>query len=132
MKKLTSIAAAALLALAAVAALAAAPNTATVSLSASSVPPGGAIYATFTVAGSIPVVPYEYAMENVCSLKGGHFTLGQTDPIETWTDQGPGGIPQVTVPVYVGANVPDGASCRVDLVKNNTVVKGSVATYTVT
>ena len=52
MKKLTSIAAAALLALAAVAALAAAPNTATVSLSASSVAPGGTIYATFTVAGS--------------------------------------------------------------------------------
>ena len=140
MKTLMSIAAAALLALAATAAASAAPNTATVKLTSdaagttptSTAVAGGTIYATFTVSGAIPVVPYEYALQNICSLKGGHFTLGQTDPIQTWTDQAPNGDPKVTVPVYVGATVPSGASCKVDLVRNNTVVKGSVATYSVT
>jgi hypothetical protein len=41
-----------------------------------------------------------------------------------WTDQDPFGNPQVTMPVYL-LSVPSGSSCRVSLVKNNTVVKGS-------
>jgi hypothetical protein len=75
-------------------------------------------------------VPYEYALQNTCAYPKGHFTLGQHDDIATWTDQGPGGEPQVTMPVYL-ETVPVGATCKVSLVKNNTVVKGSTQTYSV-
>ena len=87
----------------------------------------------FTVFGGTPVVPYEYALQNVCitpNQKGGSYTIGQHDPIVYWTDQDAQGNPQVTMPVYL-ESVPAGSSCKVSLVKNNTAVKGSTVAYTV-
>jgi hypothetical protein len=31
-----------------------------------------------------PVVPYEYALDNVCTMKQGNFRLGQRDDIVYW------------------------------------------------
>src|SRR4051812_40106344 len=79
---------------------------------------GDTLNVKFTVFGTTPVVPYEYALENTCAYPKGHFTLGQHDDIVTWTDQDSNGNPQVTMPVYL-QSVPAGASCRVTLVRNN-------------
>ena len=91
---------------------------------------GSTLSVRFTVFGTTPVVPYEYALKNVCAYPKGHFTLGQQDDIVYWTDQDPNGNPMVTMPVYL-QSVPSGASCRVSLMRNNTVVKGSTVNYTV-
>ncbi|HEU5244579.1 MAG TPA: hypothetical protein VFU33_09270, partial [Gaiellaceae bacterium] len=94
---------------------------------------GATLDVRFTVFGGTPVVPYEYALQNVCitpNQKGGSFTIGQHDPIVYWTDQDAQGDPQVTMPVYL-ESVPAGSSCKVSLVRNNTVVKGSTVAYTV-
>lgn len=94
---------------------------------------GATLYVKFTVFGGTPVVPYEYALQNVCitpNQKGGAYTIGQHDPIVYWTDQDVHGDPQVTLPVYL-QSVPAGSSCKVSLVKNNTAVKGSTVAYTV-
>jgi hypothetical protein len=85
--------------------------------------------ATFTVFGTIPVVPYEYALDNVCSMKQGNFRLGQRDAIVYWS-QDPAGNPFATMPVYL-ETVPSGATCRIQLIHNNTVVKGSTFEYSV-
>jgi len=94
---------------------------------------GTTLNVRFTVFGGTPVVPYEYALENVCITPGakrGGFTVGQHDPIVYWTDEDTQGDPQVTMPVYL-ESVPAGSSCKVSLVKNNTAVKGSTVAYTV-
>jgi len=129
MKTLAAFATAALLALVTVAAAGAQPNTAsTVLLGAPT--SGQTLEVTFTVFGTTPVVPFEYALQNTCAYPKGHFTLGQRDDIVTWTDQDAAGNPQVTLPVYL-QSVPAGASCKVALVANNTVVKGSAVSYSV-
>jgi hypothetical protein len=116
-------------ALAGAASVAAQPNTASTTLGGT--PTSGAtLSVTFTVYGTTPVVPYEYALENVCAYPKGHFTLGQHDEIVYWIDQDATGNPMVTVPVYL-QSVPTGASCKVSLVRNNTVVKGSAVSYSV-
>ena len=118
-----------LVALIAVSAAGAGPNTASTALVGTPTS-GQTLYVTFTVFGSAPVVPYEYALQNTCAYPKGHFTLGQHDDIVAWTDQDVNGNPQVTMPVYL-QSVPAGANCKVSLVKNNTVVKGSAVSYTV-
>ena len=143
MKILAALAAATLLALVTVATALAMPNTANTILV--SPPPGTTdgvlpatsgytLYVQFTVFGTTPVVPYEYALQNTCifppSKSGGHFTLGQHDDIVYWTDHDFDGNPQVTMPVYL-QSVPSGSSCKVFLVKKNTVVKGSTFLYAV-
>jgi hypothetical protein len=109
----------------------AAPNTATTTIGTPTA--GATLNVTFTVFGSIPVVPYEYALQNTCVYPPktfGHFTLGQRDDIVTWTDQDAFGNPRVTMPVYL-QSVPAGSTCKVSLMDNNTVVKGSTKSYTV-
>jgi hypothetical protein len=94
---------------------------------------GGTFYVKFTVFGTQPVVPYEYALQNTCVYPPkpwGHYTLGQHDAIATWTDSDSQHNPQVTMPVYL-QSVPAGSTCRVSLMDNNTVVKGSTYSYTV-
>jgi hypothetical protein len=106
------------------------PNSANTELSTLTPASGATLYVTFTVFGSTPVVPYEYALENICAYPKAHFTLGQRDDIVYWTDRDADGNPQVTMPVYL-QSVPSGASCKVSLVRNNTTVKGSTASYSV-
>ena len=57
----------------------------------------------FTVFGTTPVVPYGYALQNVCitTKSAGHYTVGQHDDIVYWTDVDANGNPQVTMPVYL-------------------------------
>jgi hypothetical protein len=133
MRKLASFAAVALVALAAATAAGAQPNSASTQLLNPPPTSGTTLNVQFTVFGGTPVVPYEYALQNVCitpNQKGGGFSIGQHDAIVYWTDQDANGNPQVTMPVYL-ESVPAGSSCKVSLVRNNTVVKGSTVAYTV-
>jgi hypothetical protein len=133
MKTLAAFAAVVLSALAVVAAAGAQPNSATTMLLNPPPTSGTTLDVQFTVFGGTPVVPYEYALQNVCitpGQKGGGFTIGQHDPIVYWTDQDSQGNPQVTMPVYL-ESVPAGSSCKVSLVRNNTAVKGSTVAYSV-
>jgi len=137
MRTLASFTAVVLGALAVATAAGAQPNSAHTDLLLGSppVPPtsGTTLSVQFTVFGGTPVVPYEYALQNVCitpAQKGGRYTIGQHDPIVYWTDQDADGNPRVTMPVYL-ESVPAGSSCKVSLVKNNTAVKGSTVAYTV-
>jgi hypothetical protein len=77
----------------------------------------------------IPVVPYEYAIQNECSLpnKGGRTI--QRDDIVYWTYE-EDGVPHAVMPVYL-QSIPAGSKCKVFLMRNNTQVKGSVESYTV-
>lgn len=130
MKRLTAVATGITVALLVVAPVSAAPNTASVALSDDTPSTGTTLYVRFEVFGNTPVVPYEYALQNTCAYPKGHFTLGQHDDIVYWTDTDLNGHPDVTMPVYL-QSVPINASCRVSLVRNNTVVKGSLKSYTV-
>lgn len=124
MKTRLALASAVAAALAVAASAGARPNSTTIDLGAPIA--GDTMLVTFEVSGTIPVVPYEYALENTCALKGGHFTLGQHDDILYWSDTDLDGNPDVVMPVYL-QTVPVGASCKVSLVRNNTVVKASVS-----
>ena len=129
MKRLVALGSALLIALATASGASARPNSATTELLGA--PTSGlTLDVRFTVFGNTPVVPYEYALQNTCAYPKGHFTLGQRDAVVNWTDQDADGNPQVTMPVYL-QSVPSGASCKVSLVRNNTVVKGSTESYTV-
>jgi hypothetical protein len=125
MKTRIALASIVAVALVIVASAGARPNSATVELLG---PPtaGQDLLVRFEVSGTTPVVPYEYALENTCALKGGHFTLGQHDDIVYWTDTDLDGDPDAVMPVYL-QTVPVGASCKVSLVRNNTVVKAAAS-----
>jgi hypothetical protein len=77
----------------------------------------------------IPVVPYEYAIQNECSLpnKGGRTI--QRDDIVDWTYE-VGEVPHAVMPVYL-QSIPAGSKCKVFLMRTNTQVKGSVTANTV-
>jgi hypothetical protein len=135
MKTLAGLATAILLALGAATAAAAPATSASPALGGTPTS-GQTLAVTFTLFTTKPVVPYEYAIENVCitTKSAGHYTIGQHDDIVAWTntdDGTPTGNPQVTMPVYL-QSVPAGSSCRVSLVEGNVAVKGSTVAYTVT
>jgi hypothetical protein len=133
MKRLAAAATVLLLALAIASQAGAAPNTASTYLQPPGPHAGSTLYVTFTVYGTTPVVPYEYALQNTCvypSKTWGNYTLGQHDDIASWTDKDADGNPQTTMPVYL-QSVPEGSKCRVSLMRNNTIVKGSTQSYTV-
>ena len=77
----------------------------------------------------VPVVPYEYAIQNECSLpnKGGRTI--QRDDIVYWTDVD-GELPHAVMPIYL-QSIPEGSKCKVFLMRGNVQVKGSVTSYTV-
>jgi hypothetical protein len=132
MKTLATCTAVVLVALAAATTAGAQPNSATTEVLGAPTS-GTTLLVRFTVFGGTPVVPYEYALQNVCitpGQKGGSYTIGQHDPIVYWTDRDVQGNPQVTMPVYL-ESVPKDSTCKVSLVKNNTAVKGSTVSYAV-
>jgi hypothetical protein len=77
----------------------------------------------------VPVVPFEYSIQNECSLpnKGGRTI--QRDDIVYWEDVD-GGLPHAVMPVYL-QSIPEGSKCKVFLMRGNVQVKGSVTSYTV-
>ena len=77
-----------------------------------------------------PVVPYEYAIQNECDLPGKAGSTLQRDDIVYWTSEDSNGDPHVTLPVHL-QSISAGSKCKVFLVRNNTVVKGSTTSYTV-
>jgi len=85
-----------------------------------------------SIVGGAPIVPYEYSLENRCWFDG--KTSGPSDSYERFDLIGPwfdvGGTPHTTVTVNNNP-VPSGAACKVSVVHNNTVVKGSSTNYTV-
>jgi hypothetical protein len=76
-----------------------------------------------------PVVAYGYALQNECAFPQRTGRSYQRDDIVYWTFE-VGGVPHTTMPVYL-QSVPAGSKCKVFLIKNNTVVKGSTTSYTV-
>lgn len=95
---------------------------------------GSAVDVRATAVSEIPVVPYEYAIQNECSFTGrtnGRPDSIQTDPIVDWRYSEAGGtVPVAIMPVYF-TTIPAGSACKVFLLRNNQVVKGSVTQYTV-
>ena len=97
---------------------------------------GTAVDVDVSVVTDIPVVPYEYAVQNECFFSGktsGRPDSYQRDDIVNWSYPSPapyGDVPHAITTVYLNS-VPAGSVCKVFLVKNNQVVKGSTTTYTV-
>jgi hypothetical protein len=87
-----------------------------------------------TINTTAPVVPYEYSLINKCWFSG--KTSGPSDSFERfdlagpWFEPSPGDPPTSIETVNVQP-VPAGAKCKVYIIKNNTVVKGSTTTYNV-
>ena len=91
---------------------------------------GTTVMVRVTVRSVSPVVPAEYAIQNECQLPDKTRTI-QHDDIIYWTDTSASGDPQTDMPVYL-QSIAAGAKCKVFLMRNNTAVKGSTSTYTVT
>ena len=89
-----------------------------------------------SVVSATPVVAYEYAIQNECWFSGktsGPPDSYQRDDIVNWVYSSPpahGDVPHAIMTVYLDT-VPAGATCKVFLMKNNTLVKGSVTKYPV-
>ena len=85
-----------------------------------------------SIVGGAPSVPYEYSLINRCWFSG--KTSGPSDSYERFDLFGPwfdvGGVPHMTVTVNNNP-VSAGANCKVLLIHNNTVVKGSTTAYSV-
>jgi hypothetical protein len=87
-----------------------------------------------TINTTAPVVPYEYSLVNKCWFDG--KTSGPSDSYERFDLIGPWfepqpGDPPTTIETVNVQPVPAGAKCKVYIVKNNTIVKGSTTTYDV-
>jgi hypothetical protein len=97
---------------------------------------GSSVDVDVSVVSATPVVPYEYAIQNECWFSGktsGPPDAYQRDDIVNWLYSSPppnGSVPHATMTVYLNS-VPAGSTCKVFLVKNNTLVKGSTTKYPV-
>ena len=95
---------------------------------------GGSMDVDVSVVSETPVVAYEYTIQNECNFAGkanGQPNSVQTDPIVNWLYSDPTNtIPHATMTLYF-TKIPAGSFCKVFLLKNNQVVKGSTTTYTV-
>ena len=95
---------------------------------------GSAVDVRVTAVSETPVVPYEYSIQNECSFSGrtnGRPDSLQTDPIVEWRYSEAGGtVPVAIMPIYF-TTIPAGSACKVYLLRNNQLVKGSVTHYTV-
>ena len=95
---------------------------------------GSSVNVDVSVVSEIPVVPYEYSIRNECSFAGrtnGQPDSTQTDPIVNWLYSDPSNtVPHAIMPIYF-TTILKGSFCRVFLIRNNQVVKGSVTSYTV-
>ena len=97
---------------------------------------GSSVNVEVEVISTTPVVAYEYSVVNQCWFTGkasGPSDSYQRDDIVDWVYSTPpphGSVPQAIMALDL-TSVPAGATCKVSLVKNNTLVKGSVTKYTV-
>jgi hypothetical protein len=86
-----------------------------------------------SIVSDAPIVPYEYSVLNQCWFSGryaGHFdSYERFDLIGPWFE-GPGGAAETTVTINLQP-VPADAVCKVEIVRNNTTVKGSTTAYAV-
>lgn len=87
------------------------------------------VEALIEVADVVPVVPYEYAIQNECSLPDRGGRTIQHDDIVYWIDE-VDEFPHTVMPIYL-QSIPAGSKCKVFLMRGNTTVKGSVSTYEV-
>jgi hypothetical protein len=89
-----------------------------------------------SVTSETPVVAYEYAFQNECYFSGkvaGPPDSYQRDDIVYWNYSTPpayGDVPHAIMTAYLDT-VPAGSKCKMFLVRNNTVVKGSTTFYSV-
>ena len=90
---------------------------------------GETLLVDVSVTSTAPVVAYEYAIQNECTFPHRSGSSYQRDDIVYWTFE-VDGVPHTTMPVYL-QSVPAGSKCKVFLIRNNTVVKGSTNSYTV-
>lgn len=128
MKRLFGLAAAACATLALAAPATAAPFSGTTTLVTPAVA-GTTLTVEASLTSNAPVVAYEYAIQNECAFPQRSGRSYQRDDIVYWTFE-VGGVPHTAMPIYL-QSVPKGSKCKVFLVKNNTVVKGSTTAYTV-
>lgn len=97
---------------------------------------GSSVDVDVSVVSATPVVPYEYAIQNECYFSGkftGRPDSYQRDDIVNWIYSSPppnGDVPHAIMTVNL-LSVPAGSTCKLFLVKNNTVVKSSTTTYSV-
>lgn len=95
---------------------------------------GTSVNVDVSIVSATPVVAYEFSIQNVCSLTGrspGKPDSIQTDPIVNWQfSDATGTVPHAVMTIYL-TTIPAGAVCKVSLLDNNQVVKGSTNTYTV-
>jgi hypothetical protein len=97
---------------------------------------GSSVDVDVSVVSTTPVVPYEYAIQNECYFSGktsGPPDSYQRDDIVNWSYSSPapyGEVPHAIMTVNL-LTVPVGSTCKVFLVKNNQVVKGSTTKYPV-
>ena len=128
MKLLAILAAVVLLMLAGSLTASAAPNSGTTALLGPALS-GSQVDVDASILGAMPIVPYEYAIQNECYFNGkasGNPDSFQRDDIVFWFDVG--GVAHATMPVYF-QSIPAGSACKVFLIHNNTTVKGSTTTY---
>ena len=129
MKRTIPIIAGVLLALVAALPVSAGPTSGTTVVPQPLQPAGTTIIVTAEIDSIIPVVPFEYAIQNECAWgKKATSTSYQRDDIIDWTIDADG-LPATTMPIHL-QSVPAGARCKVFLMRGNTQVKGSVSTYT--
>jgi hypothetical protein len=128
MRRLTAIATGAFVALIVVSPVSAGPITGDTVLLGAPVT-GTTLDVEVSIDSVIPVVAYEYAIQNECDLgsKGGRTV--QHDDIVYWTFE-EDGTPHAVMPVYL-QSIPAGTDCEVFLMRGNTKVKGSTTEYTV-
>jgi hypothetical protein len=128
MRRLTAITTGALVALIVVSPVSAGPITGDTELLGSPTT-GTTLEVEVSIDSIIPVVPFEYAIQNECNLgsKGGRTV--QRDDIVYWTFE-EDVTPHAVMPVYL-QSIPAGTSCKVVLMRGNNQVKGSVTSYTV-
>jgi hypothetical protein len=131
MKRRTAVATGILAALLAAAPVSAGPPYAgTTDFGAQTPTSGETLEVEVSVTSNTPVVPYEYAIQNECSFPNRTGKSFQRDDIVHWTFFEGQNVPHAVMPVYL-QSVPTGSKCKVFLIRNNTVVKGSTTSYTV-
>ena len=135
MKLITVAAAAILLGLSSVFVVNAAPASGSTTILGTAAPDADAFTPTqvdVSIVGGAPIVPYEYSIENRCWFDG--KTSGPSDSYERFDLIGPwfdvSGTPHTTVTVNNNP-VPAGAKCKVQIMHDNTAVKGSLTQYNV-
>ena len=123
------LAAVLILLIAAAPAAAAPPTSGSTELQAPGPIAGETLWVDASIRSVIPVVPYEYAIQNECAFPARSGSSYQRDDIVYWS-QGTDGYPHALLPVHL-QSVPAGSTCKVFLVHNHTVAKGSTTSYTV-